>query len=81
MLVSRIVGVDIEIYNSLKFRFINYRPFNSKVAMQMAKKTVEEDYAVVGSWEDTNITLTVLEHYIPRYFKNAKVAYYRKFEQ
>ncbi|KAH8408062.1 hypothetical protein KR222_008437 [Zaprionus bogoriensis] len=51
-------------------------PFNSEVAMQKAKRTVEADYAVVGTWEDTNITLTVLEHYIPRYFRNAKVAYY-----
>ncbi|TMW42272.1 hypothetical protein DOY81_012648, partial [Sarcophaga bullata] len=51
-------------------------PFNSKAAMQKAKQTVEQDYAVVGTWEDTNITLSVLEHYIPRYFKNAKVAYY-----
>lgn len=48
------------------------------MAMQKAKRTVESEYAVVGTWEDTNITLTVLEHYIPRYFRNAKVAYYRK---
>ncbi|TDG44024.1 hypothetical protein AWZ03_009573 [Drosophila navojoa] len=51
-------------------------PFNSPVAMQKAKHTVESEYAVVGTWEDTNITLTVLEHYIPRYFRHAKVAYY-----
>ncbi|XP_033149322.1 heparan sulfate 2-O-sulfotransferase pipe-like [Drosophila busckii] len=51
-------------------------PFNSPVAMQKAKRTVEADYAVVGTWEDTNITLTVLEHYIPKYFRNAKIAYY-----
>ncbi|XP_032586988.2 heparan sulfate 2-O-sulfotransferase pipe [Drosophila mojavensis] len=44
--------------------------------MQKAKHTVESEYAVVGTWEDTNITLTVLEHYIPRYFRHAKVAYY-----
>lgn len=50
--------------------------------MQKAKRTVEEDYAVVGTWEDTNITLSVLEHYIPRFFRNAKVAYYCKtFEE
>lgn len=48
------------------------------MAMQKAKHTVESEYAVVGTWEDTNITLTVLEHYIPRYFRNAKVAYYCK---
>lgn len=36
---------------------------------------MERDYAVVGSWEDTNITLTVLEKYIPRFFRNAKLMY------
>ncbi|KAH8286323.1 hypothetical protein KR054_006766 [Drosophila jambulina] len=51
-------------------------PFNSEAAMQKAKRTVESEYAVVGTWEDTNITLTVLEAYIPRFFRNAKVAYY-----
>ncbi|XP_030373288.1 heparan sulfate 2-O-sulfotransferase pipe-like isoform X1 [Scaptodrosophila lebanonensis] len=56
-------------------------PFNSPVAMQRAKRTVEAEYAVVGTWEDTNITLSVLEHYIPRYFRNAKVAYYLGLER
>uniref|UniRef100_A0A1I8NXT4 Heparan sulfate 2-O-sulfotransferase pipe n=1 Tax=Stomoxys calcitrans TaxID=35570 RepID=A0A1I8NXT4_STOCA len=51
-------------------------PFNSRAAMQKAKRTVEEEYAVVGTWEDTNITLSVLEHYIPRFFGNAKTIYY-----
>ncbi|KAH8373489.1 hypothetical protein KR009_011076 [Drosophila setifemur] len=51
-------------------------PFNSEMAMQKAKRTVESEYAVVGTWEDTNITLSVLEAYIPRFFRNAKVAYY-----
>lgn len=46
--------------------------------MQKAKRTVESEYAVVGTWDDTNITLTVLEAYIPRFFRNAKVAYYCK---
>ncbi|XP_039150176.1 heparan sulfate 2-O-sulfotransferase pipe-like [Drosophila simulans] len=41
----------------------------------MAKEHVERDYAVVGSWEDTNITLTVLENYIPRFFRGAKLMY------
>lgn len=45
----------------------------------MAKQNVERDYAVVGSWEDTNITLTVLEHYIPRFFKNVKFAFESMF--
>lgn len=41
----------------------------------MAKEHVERDYAVVGSWEDTNITLTVFERYIPRFFTGAKLMY------
>lgn len=41
----------------------------------MAKEHVERDYAVVGSWEDTNITLTVFERYIPRFFRGAKLMY------
>lgn len=41
----------------------------------MAKRRVEEEYAVVGTWEDTNITLSVLEHYIPRYFARATTLY------
>jgi len=44
--------------------------------MQRAKKNVEEHYAVVGTWEDTNTTLSVLEGYIPRFFSGAKDQYY-----
>ncbi|XP_017041502.1 heparan sulfate 2-O-sulfotransferase pipe isoform X3 [Drosophila ficusphila] len=51
-------------------------PFNSHEAMQRAKKNVEEHYAVVGTWEDTNTTLSVLEGYIPRFFAGAKDEYY-----
>ncbi|XP_017127265.1 heparan sulfate 2-O-sulfotransferase pipe isoform X4 [Drosophila elegans] len=51
-------------------------PFNSHEAMQRAKKNVEEHYAVVGTWEDTNVTLSVLEGYIPRFFTGAKDEYY-----
>ncbi|XP_017041501.1 heparan sulfate 2-O-sulfotransferase pipe isoform X2 [Drosophila ficusphila] len=51
-------------------------PFNSHEAMQRAKKNVEEHYAVVGTWEDTNITLSVLEGYVPRFFAGAKDEYY-----
>ncbi|KAH8408066.1 hypothetical protein KR222_008433 [Zaprionus bogoriensis] len=50
-------------------------PFNSPAAVQMAKEHVERDYAVVGSWEDTNITLSVFEHYIPRFFRSARLMY------
>ncbi|KQS44237.1 heparan sulfate 2-O-sulfotransferase pipe isoform X4 [Drosophila erecta] len=51
-------------------------PFNSHEAMQRAKKNVEKHYAVVGTWEDTNTTLSVLEGYIPRFFGGAKDEYY-----
>ncbi|XP_070070562.1 heparan sulfate 2-O-sulfotransferase pipe isoform X7 [Drosophila takahashii] len=51
-------------------------PFNSHEAMQRAKKNVEEHYAVVGTWEDTNTTLSVLEGYVPRFFTGAKDEYY-----
>ncbi|XP_034484055.1 heparan sulfate 2-O-sulfotransferase pipe isoform X2 [Drosophila innubila] len=50
-------------------------PFDSPLAVQMAKRRVEEEYAVVGTWEETNITLAVLEHYIPRYFARATTIY------
>ncbi|XP_017840007.1 heparan sulfate 2-O-sulfotransferase pipe-like, partial [Drosophila busckii] len=50
--------------------------FNSEMATQIAKAHVEREYAVVGSWEDTNITLAVLEAYIPRFFAKATETYY-----
>ena len=46
----------------------------------MAKEHVERDYAVVGSWEDTNITLTVFEKYIPKFFNGAKLLYESKYQ-
>ncbi|EDW76761.2 uncharacterized protein Dwil_GK19576 [Drosophila willistoni] len=52
--------------------------FNSEIATQKAKDNVEREYAVIGSWEDTNITLAVLEAYIPRFFKDAKKVYYKQ---
>ncbi|XP_012158160.1 heparan sulfate 2-O-sulfotransferase pipe-like [Ceratitis capitata] len=51
-------------------------PFDSPYAIQLAKEHVEREYAVVGSWEDANITLTVLENYIPKFFRGALSAYY-----
>uniref|UniRef100_A0A0K8UYD1 Heparan sulfate 2-O-sulfotransferase pipe n=1 Tax=Bactrocera latifrons TaxID=174628 RepID=A0A0K8UYD1_BACLA len=56
-------------------------PFDSPYAIQIAKDRVERDYAVVGSWEETNVTLTVLEHYIPLFFSGAKSIYYCNFSQ
>jgi len=40
---------------------------------------VEREYSVVGTWEHTNETLSVLEAYIPRYFADASKMYYCKF--
>ena len=40
--------------------------------MRKAKENVEKHYAVVGVLEELNKTLTVLEHYVPRFFKGAK---------
>ncbi|XP_017072088.1 heparan sulfate 2-O-sulfotransferase pipe-like [Drosophila eugracilis] len=50
-------------------------PFNSHYAIQLAKRRVEKEYSVVGTWEERNITLTVLEKYIPRFFNHARFLY------
>ncbi|XP_044571077.1 heparan sulfate 2-O-sulfotransferase pipe-like [Drosophila ananassae] len=42
---------------------------------------IEREYSVVGSWEDTNVTLAVLEAYIPRFFTKARQVYYNKTEK
>ena len=46
--------------------------------MRKAKENVEKHYAVVGVLEELNKTLTVLEHYVPRFFKGAKDVYWSK---
>ena len=56
-----------------------YRGFNTEFALQKAKENVEKNYAVVGILEELNITLTVLEHYIPKFFKGAKDLYWSKY--
>ncbi|EDW76758.2 uncharacterized protein Dwil_GK19598, partial [Drosophila willistoni] len=56
-------------------------PFNSPRSVQLAKMNVERDYAVVGSWEDTNVTLTVLEAYIPRFFKDIRKVFECRFHR
>lgn len=56
-------------------------PFNTQGALQRAKRAVEENYAVVGVLEDLNSTLTVLEHYIPRFFKGARQVYRDEVER
>ena len=46
--------------------------------MRRAMHNVEQHYAVVGVLEDLNKTLTVLEHYVPRFFKGALNTYWSK---
>lgn len=58
------------------FFYIYDSPFNSEGALERAKRSVEQQYAVVGVLEDFNVTLTVFEHYIPRFFKGASQVYY-----
>jgi len=52
--------------------------FNTEIAMKRAMKHVEENYAVVGILEEMNKTLTVLEHYVPRFFKGALNTYWEE---
>ena len=40
---------------------------------------VEKNYAVVGILEEMNKTLTVLEHYVPRFFKGALNTYWGEY--
>lgn len=51
--------------------------FNTEIAMKKAMHNVEKNYAVVGVLEDMNKTLTVLEHYVPRFFKGAMDTYWK----
>ena len=53
-------------------------PFNTEGALERAKRAVEENYAVVGVLEEMNTTLTVLEHYIPKFFEGASDVYWSK---
>ena len=46
--------------------------------MKKAMDNVEKHYAVVGILEEMNKTLTVLEHYVPRFFKGALHTYWGK---
>lgn len=53
-------------------------PFNTEGALERAKSAVERNYAVVGVLEELNTTLTVLENYVPRFFKGASKIYWGK---
>ena len=46
--------------------------------MKKAMENVEKHYAVVGILSELNKTLTVLEHYVPRFFKGALHTYWGK---
>lgn len=61
---------------SFFFNLQSNRPFNSQEALDKAKRAVEENYAVVGVLEDLNTTLTVLEHYVPRFFRGVSRVYH-----
>jgi len=52
--------------------------FNTEIAMKRAMEHVEKNYAVVGILEEMNKTLTVLEHYVPRFFKGALNTYWEE---
>ncbi|XP_017781140.1 PREDICTED: heparan sulfate 2-O-sulfotransferase pipe [Nicrophorus vespilloides] len=56
-------------------------PFNTEGALQRAKRAVEQHYSVVGVLEDLNSTFTVLENYVPRFFKGAKDVYWNEINQ
>lgn len=55
--------------------------FNTDIALRKAKENVEKHYAVVGVLEEMNKTLTVLEHYVPRFFKGANDVYYNQIQK
>lgn len=59
----------------------NCLPFNTQGALELAKRAVEQQYAVVGVLEDLNTTLTVLERYIPRFFTGASSIYWSEYLQ
>lgn len=56
-------------------------PFNTVGALERAKRAVERHYAVVGILEDLNSTLTVLEHYVPRFFRGATSEYWNEVDR
>ena len=67
------------IYMNFFFIINIFRGFNTERALNLAKENVEKHYAVVGVLEEMNKTLTVLEHYVPRFFKGAQDVYFSKF--
>ena len=49
--------------------------FGSPEGLEIAKNNVEKYYSVVGILEKWTETLKVLEHYIPKYFKDVRKVY------
>ena len=47
----------------------------NRAALQKAKYNAEKYYSVIGVVSDLESSLFVMEHYLPRYFKNAKLIY------
>lgn len=47
-------------------------------ALEKAKRAVETQYSVVGVLEDLNLTLSVFEKYIPRFFTGAQDIYWNE---
>ncbi|XP_074035152.1 heparan sulfate 2-O-sulfotransferase pipe isoform X1 [Leptinotarsa decemlineata] len=56
-------------------------PFNTKGALERAKRAVEQHFAVVGVLEELNTTLAVLENYIPRFFDGASDIYWNEISR
>ncbi|XP_071519576.1 uronyl 2-sulfotransferase homolog pip-like [Panulirus ornatus] len=55
--------------------------FGDLEGLQQAKAVVEKEFAVVGLLEEWDKTLTVLEHYVPRFFKGATRKYYENIHE
>lgn len=79
--LTSFVDISLQLKMKLLFHFFQLfcRGFNTEIAMKRAMKHVEENYAVVGILEEMNKTLTVLEHYVPRFFKGALNTYWGKY--
>ena len=70
----------LKIYFTLQISFFcGMKPecdiFGSGDGLKLAKSNVEKYYSVVGILEKWNESLEVMEHYIPRFFKNAGKTY------
>ena len=77
-MVRRMSAREIKIIKICSIKIFLARGLNTEFALRKAKENVEKHYAVVGVLEEMNKTLTVLEHYLPRFFKGAKDVYWSK---